>query len=116
MSVGTALTSSIGAGSINYYQYSFPSNGITITLNVGTGIINCYASDRFQNPNEERYDWKIVVSGYSDVFIDPSLLDRTPGSNLYVGLQGVESSNTFTLDSATGDMRGEYRLFIEPMP
>ena len=106
MTVGTAVTTSLGAGSISYYQYPFPSNGLTITLNVGTGLIYCYASDRFQNPNEENYDWKIVVSGYADVFIDPNLLGRTPGSNIYIGLQGGQSSNTFTLDSATGDMRG----------
>ena len=77
-----------------------------MTLNVATGTINCYASDRFQNPNEELYDWKIVVSGYSDVFIDPDLIDRKPGNNIYIGLQGVGSSNTFTLDSTTGDTRG----------
>ena len=106
ISVGTALTSSVGYGSIIYYQYDFPSNGITIILNVGTGTIYCYASDQFQNPNEERYDWKIVVSGYSDVFIDPDLLGRAPGSNIYIGLQGVGSTNTFTLASTTGDTRG----------
>ena len=106
LTIGTALTSSVGGGSINYYQYYFPSNGITIKLNVGTGTINCYVSDRFQNPNEELYDWKIVVSGYADTFIDPNLLGRTPGSNIYIGLQGVASSNTFTLDSTSGDTRG----------
>jgi hypothetical protein len=110
ITVGTALTTSIGYGTISYYQYYFPSNGITITLNVATGTINCYASDRFQNPNEELYDWKIVVSGYSDVFIDPDLIDRTPGNNIYIGLQGVGSSNTFTLDSTTGDTRAPLAL------
>ena len=106
MSFGTPLTSSVGNGSINYYQYDFQPNGITIT-NVGTGTIKCYASDRFQNPNEEQYDWFVVVSGYADTFIDPNLVGRTPGSNIYIGLQGVTLSNTFTLDSTTGDNRGK---------
>ena len=110
--MGTAITSSIGYGNINYYQYYFPTNGITFTLNVGIGTINCYASDRFQNPNEERYDWKIVVSGYADFFIDPNLLDRTLGSDIYVSLQGVESSNTFMLGSTTGDTRGSTCIYI----
>jgi receptor-type tyrosine-protein phosphatase Q len=110
ISIGTALTTTIGYGAVNYYQYYFPTNGITITLNVGSGTIVCYASDRFQNPNEEQYDWKIVVSGYSDVFIDPDLLGRDPGTNIYIGLQGAGSSNTFTLDSTTGDTRAPLAL------
>ena len=106
--MGTSLTTSVGYGIINYYQYYFPSNGITITLNVGTGTVNCYISDRFQNPNEELYDWKIVVTDYSDIFIDPNLLGRTPGLNVYVGLQGIGSTNIFTLDCTIGDTRGIY--------
>lgn len=112
LTFGTALTSSVGSGSINYYQYYFPSNGITIKLNVGIGTISCYISDRFQNPNEEQYDWFISVSDYSDIFIDPNLLDRTPGSNIYIGLLGIQSSNTFTLDSTTGDTRGRYHYSL----
>ena len=106
VATGSAVTGTLSAGGVSvYYQYPFSSNGITIFLNVGAGTVNCYASDRYQNPNEELYDWIVVVSGYQDVFIDPSLLDRPAGSSVYIGLQGVESYNTFTLNTTVGDRR-----------
>lgn len=66
----------------------------------------CYASDRYQNPNEELYDWTIAVTAYDDIFIDPNSLGRIPGSYMHVSLVGVQTSNQYTLNSATGDRRG----------
>lgn len=106
VTIGSAVTGTLGSGSINNYQFDFPSSGITIILNVGTGTINCYASDRYIFPTSANYDWSISVSGYANVFIDPDLIGRTAGSYMYVALQGVYSSNTYSLNTATGDRRG----------
>lgn len=95
------------AGSISYYyQFIFPSNGITLFLNVSTGSVNCYASDRYENTNEELYDWTLTVDEYADIFIDPSTLGRTPGTYMYVSLEGVQSYNIYSLNSEDGDRRG----------
>lgn len=106
VTIGSAVTGTLGSGSTNNYQFDFPSNGITIILNVGTGTINCYASDRYIFPTSTNYDWSISVSGYANVFIDPDLIGRTAGSYMYVALQGALSSNTYTLNTTTGDRRG----------
>ena len=106
VTIGTAVTGTVGSGSTNNYQFDFPSNGITIILNVGSGTINCYASDQYPFPTSSNYDWTISVSGYANVFIDPDLIGRAAGSYMYVALQGAQSSNTFTLNTATGDRRG----------
>ena len=90
-----------------YFQFPFPTDGVTIQLNITTGSVICYASDRYQNPNEAQgYDWKVEVSAYADVFLDPSLLSRSVGAIVYVGIEGVSVSNTFTLGNTEGDRRG----------
>ena len=109
MTTGSTTTGSLGAGGISpYYQFIFPSNGITLFLSVSTGSFNCYASDRYENTNEELYDWTLTVSAYADIFIDPNTLGRTPGTYMYVSLEGVQNSNAYTLNSASGDRRGMY--------
>ena len=90
-----------------YYQFDFPRNGVTITLNITFGYVICYVSDRYRNPNEAQgYDWRIEVSGYSNTFLDPSLLSRLPGPVVYISIEGSNLSNQFTLGNSEGDRRG----------
>ena len=108
MAIGSTRSGSFSAGGISpYYQFVFPSNGITLFVNVSTGSFYCYASDRYENTNEELYDWILTVTGYADIFIDPSTLGRTPGIYMYVSLKGIQNYNTYSLNSASGDRRGE---------
>ena len=107
IAINSTLIDTIGEGDRVYYQFDFPSNGVTVVLNVTTGYIICYASDRYQNPNEAQgYDWRVKVSGYADVFLDPSLLPRSPGSTVYIGLEGSDQTNHFNLQNTEGDRRG----------
>lgn len=115
MLVATNATSTdiVEAGKRLYYQFQFPSDGVTITLNTTSGSVVCYASDRYRNPNAAQgFDWRIEVSGYADVFLDPSLLSRSPGSTIYVGIEGVGASNQFTLGNTEGDRRG-YKIPVD---
>ena len=104
----SAVTDTLGAGQRSYYEFAFDADGVTLRLTVTTGTMVCYASDLIQNPNEEQgYVWKVTTSSYIDVFLDPSSLTRAAGSSLYVGLEGADTSNNFSLNSTTGDQRGE---------
>ena len=94
-----------------YYRFNFPSTGLTIRLNVGVGYIVCYASDSNQNPNAvQGYDWRVETSGYIDTFIDPTLLGRPAGQYVYISLEGSQSSNSFSVNSSSGDRRGQNTL------
>ena len=106
--VDFALSSSVGSGELQYYQYPFPSNGLTVTLNVGTGRVYCYVSVTIQNPNEAQgYDWKVEATGYTDVFIDPLLVGGSAGEYVYVGIEGLATSGSnFTLNTTSGDRKG----------
>ena len=111
----TAASNTVGMGERVYYQFMFPSTGITIQLYVGGGYIVCYASDSPQNPNERQgYDWKVESNDYIDTFIDPTLLGRPPGENVYISLEGRQVSNSFTVNSTSGDRRGETTTCFQP--
>ena len=85
------------------YFVSFPSNGLTIRVEAITGTIRCYASDTNQRPNAMDNVWSLLISEYDDAFLDPSSLGRTPGTTLYITLEGVDTSNEFTLNTTYGD-------------
>ena len=101
------MSDSLGAGERTYYEFAFDASGVTLRLTVTSGTLICYASDLTQNPNEEQgYVWKVTSSDYINVFLDPDSLTRAAGSSLYVALEGVDTSNNFSLNSTTGDRRG----------
>lgn len=107
MSTDSGVSDSLGAGERTYYEIDFASNGVTLRLAVTLGTLICYASDVTQNPNEEHgYVWRVTATDYIDVFLDPDSLPRTAGASLYVGLEGVDGVNNFSLNSTTGDRRG----------
>ena len=47
--------------------------------------------------------WTLLISEYDDAFLNPSTLGRTPGTTLYITLEGVDTSNEFTLNTTYGD-------------
>ena len=109
IAVNGTSTDTVGDGDRIYFQFPFPSYGVTLQLTVSTGYVICYASDRYQNPNEAQgYDWRVEVSGFANVFLDPALLSRTPGTIIYVAIEGSYNggSSTFTLGNTEGDRRG----------
>ena len=100
------MSSSLTYGQRKYYQYGFSSSGLTIRLTVSSGYVICYASDLIQNPNDDQgYVWRVTSSGYIDVFLDPTSLNRPAGTTLYVALEGSSSSSSFTLSATSGDRR-----------
>lgn len=101
--ITSAVTDTLDMEEFEYYQFPFPTEGITLKLEVQRGYIVCYASDRVRNPDESDYEWRIETDRYSDAFIDPSTLGRPAGDSLYVALKGTQLNNTFTLDSTTED-------------
>ena len=73
----------------------------------------CYASDRYRNPTSTQgYDWRVETDGYTDVYIDPELLNRDAGPYIYVAIEGLESDCDFSLNSTEGDRRGLYIMCL----
>ena len=90
-----------------YYAVPFTPGGITLRLDVSVGYITCYASDMVRNPGPDNYVWLINTRGYADGFIDPAQFGRLGTHYIYVALVGMESSNTFLLNSNVGDFSSQ---------
>lgn len=101
--IGAVIGDTISNGVIKFYSLPFPANGITLSLTVTSGYVNCYASDRYRNPNEYEYDWFVAIRDYWEVFLDPNAISRPLGSFLYVSFQGINTSNVYLVNSSSGD-------------
>ena len=103
MIIGGPVSDSVISGQFRYYIFPFPSEGITIRVEVDSGQVWCYGSDTERNPSNNNYIWRLFISGYDDIYIDTASLERTPGTFLYVAIEGVDPSNAFTLNSTVGN-------------
>ena len=97
------MNTSVGQNRFVYYFIPFSSRGVTIRIDALVGGIRCYASDTNRRPSSTSYVWTLVITDYDDSFLDPSTLGRTPGSNVYIALQGINAVNTFTMNTTIGD-------------
>ena len=103
VAIGNPVSDSIGSGQFRYYIFPFLSRGVTIRVEVSRGGVWCYASDTNRNPSSRDYIWRLFISEYDDSFIDPSSLDRTAGSLLFIAIEGTQVTNSFILNTTTGD-------------
>ena len=105
--LGVGITATIASSVTKYYSVPFSSGGITLRLDVSVGYITCYASDTFRNPGPGNYVWLINTRGYADGFIDPTQFGRSGTRYIYVALVGVNSVNTYLLNSTTGNFSSQ---------
>lgn len=103
MNIGIAIGDTISGGIIKFYSFPFPSNGITLSLTVRSGYVNCYASDRYRNPDQNQYDWFVEVRNYFELYLDPRMISRPVGSFLHVSFLGVDLTNVYQVNSSSGD-------------
>lgn len=107
LGIGIVGMGSVDQGERLFYKCPFPVVGLTIGLTVTSGRVVCYISDRYRNPTSTQgYDWRIESDGYTDVYIDPELLNRDPGQYMYIAVEGLASNCDFSLNTTEGDRRG----------
>ena len=82
-----------------YYNLLYPSEGATVSLTVTSGRIICYASLSNRRPHGSNYTWTIQSSSSDDLYLDPEMVATIPRSRVFVSIQGVSSTNTFSLTS-----------------
>ena len=103
VAIGNPVSDSIGSGQFRFYIFPFLSGGVTVRVEVFRGGVWCYASDTNRNPSNRDYIWRLFISEYDDSFIDPSSLGRAAGSLLFIAIEGTQATNSFTLNTTTGD-------------
>ena len=103
VAIGNPVSDSIGSDQFRFYIFPFLSGGVTIRVEVFRGGVWCYASDTNRNPSSRDYTWRLFISGYNDSYIDPITLGRTPGDFLFIAIEGIDTTNNFSLNSTVGD-------------
>ena len=103
VAIGDPVYDSIGSGQFRFYIFPFLSRGVTIRVEVFRGGVWCYGSDTNRNPSSRDYIWRLFISGYNDSYIDPTTLGRTPGDFLFIAIEGIDTTNNFSINSTTGD-------------
>ena len=121
-SISEPLTTSLGMGKSRLLQYSFSDEGITLKVDVTLGQVLVQGSFTIQNPTSLTADFSVTstTSGI-DYFISPALYQSSIGdlqtsrqrrqtgstsnitANVYLSLEGLETNNTFSLNTTFGD-------------
>ena len=111
--INETVNTSVGEGETSFIEIPYDSDeGVTIKVNVTNGTITVYASDQTTTPNEAFYDWMIETGGYSDVYLDPTDVNRTIGDTVYVAIEGEDTDNDFTFVSEEGDTTGRVFVYV----
>ena len=100
--IGQPFISTLEQNQTAYFQYTLPEEGMTLRLEVETGLIVCFASNRIENPNEALYDFRVETNSSADVYIS---LDDLQGNSsiVYISIEGRSGRNNFTLNTTSGD-------------
>ena len=112
------LFHTLSSGVTRYYEVAFPSDGVTVTLDVTQGSVTVYASDNIWNANAQDYDWRVTAnttSGFTEAFFNSSTLNRQVRSILFLAIVGGQSTSTFIMNNAVGDIRTKGTLSKSPI-
>ena len=102
------LFDTLSSGVTKYYEVAFPSDGVTITLDVTQGSVTLYASDNIWDTNAQDYDWRVTAnttSGFIEAFFNSSTLNRQVRSILFLAIVGEQNTSTYIMNNAVGDIR-----------
>ena len=113
MTIGSPINDNVQQGqALYYYVMHTPTSGLTVQIDALVGSVRFYASHTYTRPSASSFTWNLDVSGYNDIFIDPSTVGLSPGSTLYFAIVGMATFNNFTLSTSDGDksISGDKRL------
>ena len=107
-------------GTVSYFQYELPEEGMTLRLNVEKGRVVLYASSKIPNPNSAFYDFSLETDSSEDVYLSPEdflaggggeRLGRSQAETdedksrtmIFITIEGLEEDNSYVLETTFGD-------------
>ena len=122
VSISKLLKTSLGMGEFRLLQYPFPDEGITLKVDIAFGQIQVHGSFTIRNPTSLTADFSITSNtSYINFFIGSALYQSSIGGlqtsrqrrqiglpsnttvNVYLSIEGLQSYNTFVLNTTFGD-------------
>ena len=101
--IGQPFISTLEQNQTAFFQYTLPEEGLTLKLEVETGLIVCFASNRIENPNEALYNFRVETNSSADVYISLDNLQGNSSTTIYISCEGRSGVNNFTLNTTSGD-------------
>ena len=114
--ISQSVQRTLGRDQSQYLQYNFPiEDGFTVKINISVGEITVYGSFTIRTPSSLTADFEVTSRNFIDYYISPAFYNssvytagrqsQTAGSNnVYLNLQGVDQTNTFSLNTTLGDV------------
>ena len=111
---GQVISSQLGQGQVSFFQFSLPEEGMTLKIDITSGSVNIYGSNKIRNPNKAFHDFQLT-SRRREIFIHTGFFQRSnsPISSrqvhnitnitVFVSIEGQNAVNTFTLNTTIGD-------------
>ena len=111
--VGQIVTNTLQLDQVFFLQFTLPTVGMTLHLNVSIGFVVIFGSNKIENPNAAFHDFMIsnnnpVVFVTKQTFVrsgSPMVTNTNGTTNLivYLSIQGQLGISTFVLNTTTGN-------------
>ena len=103
--IGQEFDGTLEIGEVSYFVYNLPEEGMTLRVEILDGFVVIYISTKVRNPNEALYDFKLVTSTTTDVFIPPPKTDSPANdtTKVYISIEGHSTLNRFVLNTTYND-------------
>ena len=111
---GQVISSQLGQGQVSFFQFSLPVEGMTFKIDITSGSVVIYGSNKIRNPNEAFHDFQLTSSN-REIFIHTgffqgrsSPINTCQASNItnttvFVSIEGQSAVNAFTLNTTLGN-------------
>ena len=116
--IGRTIDANLQMSEARLLQYAFPSEGLTLAIDVTQGQIQVYGSFSIPNPTVLTADFSVqFTSGNNYFFVSPELYQSTintriskrqtpstdSSTNVYISLTGLQNNNVFSMNTTLGD-------------
>ena len=111
---GQVISSQLGQGQVSFFQFSLPKEGMTFKIDITSGSVVIYGSNKIHNPNEAFHDFQLsssrreifIYTAYFQHSSSPISSRQAPNITnitVFVSIEGQNAVNTFTLNTTIGD-------------
>ena len=122
--VGQIVTNTLQPDQVSFLQFTLPTVGMTLHLNVSIGFVVIFGSNKIENPNAAFYDF-MMSNNQPEVFVTREtfghsgspMVTNTNGTTtnpltnitVYISIHG-QGVSTFALNTTTGDTTTDFAL------
>ena len=109
---GSTIDANLQMSEARLLEYAFPSEGLTLAIDVTQGQIQVYGSFSIPNPTVLTADFSVQFTSRNNYFfVSPQLYQSTintiistnSSTNVYISLTGLQNNNVFSMNTTLSD-------------